>query len=365
MAVIADRCPHVRVTVVDINAARIAAWNSDRAADLRTGPRRRRRTGARPQPVLLDRRRRRHPCGRHHLRLGEHADEDVRRGRRTGRRPPVLGEDRARDPGQLRRAARSSSRSRRLPVRTAAAMARILNSNGKGLRVPGAVESRVPRRRHAPSRDLEHPDRVLIGSRGDRRRASRPGRRSSTSTPAGCRASASSSRTSGARSCRSSPPTPSSRSAFRRSTASRRSARRPRPTSTKWPMRLAPTRASAPKFLKASVGFGGSCFKKDILNLVYICRELRPRGSRALLGVGGPAERVAAVALRPHHAGQHVQHRRRQAHRAVRIRLQGRHRRHARVAGAGRDQRTCSTSAPTSSSPIRRRCRTPVWISRA
>ncbi len=27
------------------------------------------------------------------------------------------------------------------------------------------------------------------------------------------------------------------------------------------------------KFLKASVGFGGSCFKKDILNLVYICQS--------------------------------------------------------------------------------------------
>ncbi|KAI3936008.1 hypothetical protein MKW92_008890 [Papaver armeniacum] len=26
-----------------------------------------------------------------------------------------------------------------------------------------------------------------------------------------------------------------------------------------------------PKFLSASVGFGGSCFQKDILNLVYIC----------------------------------------------------------------------------------------------
>lgn len=26
-----------------------------------------------------------------------------------------------------------------------------------------------------------------------------------------------------------------------------------------------------PKFLKASVGFGGSCFQKDILNLVYLC----------------------------------------------------------------------------------------------
>ena len=29
-----------------------------------------------------------------------------------------------------------------------------------------------------------------------------------------------------------------------------------------------------PKFLKASVGFGGSCFQKDILNLVYICKSM-------------------------------------------------------------------------------------------
>jgi len=28
------------------------------------------------------------------------------------------------------------------------------------------------------------------------------------------------------------------------------------------------------KFLKASVGFGGSCFQKDLLNLVYICESL-------------------------------------------------------------------------------------------
>lgn len=28
-----------------------------------------------------------------------------------------------------------------------------------------------------------------------------------------------------------------------------------------------------PKFLKASVGFGGSCFEKDILNLVYLCES--------------------------------------------------------------------------------------------
>ena len=28
------------------------------------------------------------------------------------------------------------------------------------------------------------------------------------------------------------------------------------------------------KFLNASVGFGGSCFQKDILNLVYICESV-------------------------------------------------------------------------------------------
>ena len=29
-----------------------------------------------------------------------------------------------------------------------------------------------------------------------------------------------------------------------------------------------------PKFLKASIGFGGSCFQKDILNLVWLCEQL-------------------------------------------------------------------------------------------
>src|SRR3954471_7169204 len=28
-----------------------------------------------------------------------------------------------------------------------------------------------------------------------------------------------------------------------------------------------------PKFLKASIGFGGSCFQKDVLNLVYLCQH--------------------------------------------------------------------------------------------
>lgn len=32
-------------------------------------------------------------------------------------------------------------------------------------------------------------------------------------------------------------------------------------------------RRIGPKFLNAGVGFGGSCFKKDILSLAYLCRE--------------------------------------------------------------------------------------------
>jgi UDPglucose 6-dehydrogenase len=30
MTVVADKCPHIEVHIVDMNAARIAAWNSDK-----------------------------------------------------------------------------------------------------------------------------------------------------------------------------------------------------------------------------------------------------------------------------------------------------------------------------------------------
>lgn len=40
------------------------------------------------------------------------------------------------------------------------------------------------------------------------------------------------------------------------------------------------------KFLNASVGFGGSCFQKDILNLVYICETLGLQKVDAKGGVG-------------------------------------------------------------------------------
>ena len=67
------------------------------------------------------------------------------------------------------------------------------------------------------------------------------------------------------------------------------------------------------KFLNASVGFGGSCFQKDILNLVYICdsvglpeaarywEQVRPPrcGGGGLVCVCVWSRRAAATALLP------------------------------------------------------------------
>ena len=131
MAVIADKCPHVKVTVVDINAARIDAWNSDQLPIYEPGldevvKRARGRNLFFSTDVASG-----HPGGGHHLRLGQHADEDVRRRRRTRRRPAVLGEDGARDPGHSDRDKIVVEKST-LPVRTAEAMERILNANAEG-----------------------------------------------------------------------------------------------------------------------------------------------------------------------------------------------------------------------------------------
>jgi UDPglucose 6-dehydrogenase len=58
-----------------------------------------------------------------------------------------------------------------------------------------------------------------------------------------------------------------------------------------------------PKFLKASVGFGGSCFQKDILNLVYLCEHYGLESGQ-LLGAGGGNERLPEAPLHPAHRPQ-------------------------------------------------------------
>jgi UDPglucose 6-dehydrogenase len=60
-----------------------------------------------------------------------------------------------------------------LPVRTAHAMERILNSNGKGLRFEVLSNPEFLSEGTA-IRDLERPDRVLIGSQRDAGRSRKP-----------------------------------------------------------------------------------------------------------------------------------------------------------------------------------------------
>ena len=66
------------------------------------------------------------------------------------------------------------------------------------------------------------------------------------------------------------------------------------------PEPLGPTLVLGPKLLTASIGFGGSCFEKDILKLVYICEQFWPSRSGAVLATGCGHERVPEEDL--HHA---------------------------------------------------------------
>jgi UDPglucose 6-dehydrogenase len=270
MAVIADRCPQLTVTITDINRERIDAWNSDNLPIF--------------EPGLDDVVRR--TRGRNlffstdipgEIRLADIIFVSVN----TPTKAFGEGAGRAADLQYWEKTAREilahSDRSKivveksTLPVRTAAAMARILNSNGKGVRFQVLSNPEFLAEGTA-IRDLEHPDRVLVGSE---------------ETPEGIKA--------------------------RQALVDVYANWVPRERiieSNVWSAELSKLAANAflaqrissinsisalcelteadvdevahaigtdsrigAKFLKAGVGFGGSCFRKDILNLVYIAES--------------------------------------------------------------------------------------------
>ncbi len=98
MAMIAFKCPRYRVTVVDINPERIAAWNSDDLPIYEPGLDQLIAADARAKSLLQHGYRSGDPGERHHLRQREHADQNLRARGRDGRRSPVLGKDRPADP---------------------------------------------------------------------------------------------------------------------------------------------------------------------------------------------------------------------------------------------------------------------------
>jgi len=268
MSIIAKHCPEYRVVVVDINAARIAAWQSDRLPIYEPGL----------EEVVR--------CGRdRNLFFSTEIDRHIKEADiifvsvNTPTKTFGQGAGKAADLQYWEKTARqilenSSSpkivvEKSTLPVRTAHAMERILNSNDDGLHFDVVSNPEFLAEGTAIS-DMEDPDRVLIGGRetSSGQRAIQaivdiyahwvPRERIITTN------------------LWSSELSKLAANAFlaqRISSINAISAlcEKTEADVAEVARAIGTDSRIGPRFLRASVGFGGSCFKKDILNLVYLC----------------------------------------------------------------------------------------------
>jgi UDPglucose 6-dehydrogenase len=268
MAMIALKCPDIDVTVVDMNAARIAAWQSDKLPIYEPGL----------DDVV------RQACGRN-LHFSTDVAANIKSADiifvavNTPTKTYGVGAGRAADLRYIESVARTIAQhatgpkiiveKSTIPVKTADTIRTILASNGNGLQAQVLSNPEFLAEGTAVQ-DLLAPDRVLIG--GER-------------TPEGDKA------------------VETLVSVYARWVARERII-----TTNLWSSELSKLVANAflaqrissinsisalceatgadvdevanaigkdsrigPKFLKSSVGFGGSCFQKDILNLTYLC----------------------------------------------------------------------------------------------
>jgi UDPglucose 6-dehydrogenase len=271
MAVIADRCPEVQVTVVDLNAERIAAWNDPDLAQMPVY-----------EPGLdavVGRARGRNLHFSTAVEQTIAAADVVFISVNTPTKTKGLGAGQASDLKWVEASARTVAKAARghtivvekstLPVRTAAVIQQILESAGGAGETSFSVLSNPEFLAEGSAvADLEAPDRVLIGG----------------ADPAAIEALA---------------------AIYRQWVPAERIL-----TTNLWSSELSKLTANAflaqrissingiaafceatgadvrevaraigadsrigPKFLQAGPGFGGSCFQKDILNLVYLCRH--------------------------------------------------------------------------------------------
>lgn len=268
MTVIADRCPHLKVTVVDINKERIDAWNSDHLPIFEPG-----------LDEVVQRARGRNLFFTTEIDAAIKEADIIFVSVNTPTKSFGQGAGKASDLQYWEKTARQilkQSESNKiivekstLPVRTAAAMERILNTNEKGLHFEVLSNPEFLAEGTA-IQDLEKPDRVLIGSH---------------QTPSGLEAAQTLVEiyanwvpreqilTTNLWSAELSKLTANAFLAQRISSINSISALCEKTGADVDEVAYVMGKDSriGSKFLKASVGFGGSCFKKDILNLVYIC----------------------------------------------------------------------------------------------
>ena len=270
MAVIAAQCPDCSVTVVDINEKRIAAWNTDNLPIY--------------EPGLLDVVKK--ARGRN-LFFSTDVNTTIREsdvlfvsvntptktfGEGAGKAADLqYWEETARNIIKASNSDKIIVEKSTLPVRTADAMDRILNANDKGIHFEVLSNPEFLAEGTAVE-DLLHPERVLVGSR---------------ETETGLKARGeivdiytnwvdkSKIITSNVWSAELSKLVANAFLAQRISSINSISALCEKTEADVGEVSYAigTDKRIGPKFLNPSVGFGGSCFKKDILNLVYICEH--------------------------------------------------------------------------------------------
>jgi UDPglucose 6-dehydrogenase len=270
MAMIAAKCPQYEVTIVDINTARIDAWQTD---DLPIY-----------EPGLLEVVKQ---VRDKNLFFSTEIDKNIKKADiifvsvNTPTKTYGEGAGKASDLQFLEKTARniiSAAESDKiivekstLPVRTAHAMERILNTNDKNIHFDILSNPEFLAEGSAIA-DLENPDRVLIGSR---------------ETESGIKARNEVVEiyanwiprekiiTSNLWSAELSKLVANAFLAQRISSINSISAlcEKTEANITEISNAIGTDSRIGNKFLNASVGFGGSCFKKDILNLVYICES--------------------------------------------------------------------------------------------
>lgn len=270
MAVIAMKCPHYKVSVVDVNEARIQAWQTDNLPIFEPGLLEVVKT-ARGKNLFFST----------NIAAAIRESEIIFVSVNTPTKTFGEGAGKAADLQYWEKVAReilheSSSpkivvEKSTLPVKTAQTMEDILNANGRGIRFE-VVSNPEFLAEGSAIRDLLEPDRVLIGSR---------------ETPSGLQARQEivdiyahwvpreRILTSNIWSAELSKLVANAFLAQRISSINSISALCEKTDADVQEVARAVGMDSrvGGRFLQTSVGFGGSCFRKDILNLVYICES--------------------------------------------------------------------------------------------
>jgi UDPglucose 6-dehydrogenase len=270
MAVIADKCPRRRVVLVDISAERIRQWNSDRLPIFEPG-----------LDEIVKRNRGKNLFFSTDIAKGIEESDIIFVSVNTPTKTFGVGAGMAADLQYWEKTAREILQHAKsdkivvekstLPVRTAEAMARILSSGSNGVKFEVLSNPEFLAEGTAV-KDLLEPDRVLVGCMN-----TESGRAACDELCAIYENWVDKSRIirMNVWSAELSKLVANAFLAQRISSINSVSAlcEKTEADVTEVARAIGLDARIGPRFLNAGVGFGGSCFKKDILNLVYICRQ--------------------------------------------------------------------------------------------